>query len=95
MHIKAIASTAVLAATLALGVPAFAQTMIGNQQVSQADMERVKNFCEDLKNRDADNVTAQTNEAAPDQKDETAEVGAVATDQITLENCIEAGFVEK
>ncbi|WP_323032533.1 hypothetical protein [Paracoccus sp. (in: a-proteobacteria)] len=48
MHIKAIASAATLAVVLGFAGTAAAQTMIGNQTVSEADHERVKNYCEDL-----------------------------------------------
>ena len=41
MHIKTIASAIALTAALGLSGYTYAQTMIGNQTVSEADMERV------------------------------------------------------
>ena len=116
MHIKTIASAIALTAALGFSGYSYAQTMIGNQNVSEADMERVKVYCEDLQtaenqavgtvdaNDDAENsavddsgsedpadpVTAEPN---PEEEPE-ADVGSVDLDAITLENCIEAGFIE-
>lgn len=100
MHIKAIASAATLAVVLGFAGTAAAQTMIGNQTVSEADHERVKNYCEDLKTADTQAMSGTENDEASTTDEgteaaETAAVGAVDLDQITLENCIEAGFVSK
>lgn len=101
MHIKAIASATILAATLGFGGIAYAQTMIGNQNVSEADMERVKVYCEDLKTADeqavgaSDATTTEEPAVAEESTGETSELGAVDLDAVTLENCIEAGFIER
>ncbi|WP_323015204.1 hypothetical protein [Devosia sp.] len=100
MHIKAIASAATLAVVLGFAGTAAAQTMIGNQTVSEADHERVKNYCEDLKTADNQAVSSTESDetAAADEgteATETAAIGSVDLDQVTLENCIEAGFVTK
>ncbi len=96
MYIKTIASAALLVSTLGFGGIAYAQsTMIGNQAVSEADMERVKNYCEDLKTADEQTAGSPEADAAMTSSDgEPDKIGAVDIDAITLENCIEAGFVE-
>jgi len=123
MHIKAIVSAAALAAALGLGTTAYAQTMIGGQTISEADMERVKLHCEDLQtaenqaagavddDSEADDATEATEttgtpvdtdedgtadetQPAEDAEDtDTAAVGALDMDAITLEHCKEAGFI--
>ncbi len=110
MHIKAIVSAAALSVALGFGTAAYAQTMIGGQTISEADMERVKVHCEDLQNTEnqaagataaegelteADDSTAtdDTADATDDGDDDTAAVGSIDMDLITLENCKEAGFV--
>jgi len=99
MHIKTIASATILAAMLGLGGAAYAQTMIGNQSVSEADMERVKVYCEDLKTaaNQAEGTTPTEGEEAPaaTAENSTAAVGSVDLDAITIENCLEAGFIEE
>jgi hypothetical protein len=110
MHIKAIVSATALTVALGFGTAAFAQTMIGDQTVSEGDMERVKVYCEDLQNAEnqAAGATAaeeelteaddgssadDTADATDDGDDDSAAVGSIDMDIITLENCIEAGFV--
>ena len=119
MHIRTIVSAAALSVALGFGTAAYAQTMIGEQTVSEGDMERVKVYCEDLQNAenqaagatddeteagdttqdDADNSTGEDAEAAsenaPDtaDSDDSAAVGSIDMDLITLENCKEAGFI--
>lgn len=118
MPIKAIVSAAALTVALGFAGSAAAQTMIGNQSVSEADHQRVLNYCEDLKNADnqavsetdndetatteanngtgTDDANADANAMATDTDDsDPAAVGSVDFDQITLENCIEAGFVTR
>lgn len=101
MRIKTITTAALVTTMLGLSGAAYAQTMIGNQNVSESDMERVKTYCEDLKTADeqavgvepgADEVTPAPDATADD--DATA-LGNVDLDAVTLENCIEAGFVER
>jgi len=121
MHMKTVASAAIL--TAALGFSGFAyaqQTMIGDQAItSEADRERVQVYCDDLQNQanQAVGATDAESEASDDDdssstddtsdiptdsssdtttdsdSDDTAEVGSIATDQITLQNCIDAGFI--
>lgn len=119
MHIKTIVSAAALSVALGFGTAAYAQTMIGGQTVSEADMERVKVYCEDLQNSenqaagatDAETEAAETTQddannssgvdakaadaAAPGVGDteDTAAVGSIDMDAITLDACIEGGFV--
>ena len=101
MHIKTIVSAATLAIALGFAGTAAAQTMIGNQNVSEADMERVKVICEDMQTaaNQAEGTTGTDSEAeaSPDISAETstAAAGSVDFTAITLENCIEAGFVER
>lgn len=101
MHIKTIASAAILTAAMGFSGLAYAQTMIGNQSVSEADMERVKVYCEDLKtastqavgtDTSSDDQTEPTNDTVAENSQ--SEVGSLDIDQITLENCIAAGIVQ-
>lgn len=79
-------------------------TMIGEQAVSEADAERVKVYCEDLQTaaNQADGATEEadendestmTSEESEGAEGDAAAVGSVDTDLITLEACLEAGFV--
>ncbi|KRA40279.1 hypothetical protein [Devosia sp. Root635] len=100
MHIKTIASAAVLTAALGFSGMAYAQTMIGNAEVSDADMERVKNYCVDLQTEANQAVgTSETDTSEPTEDSVTEEggttLGAVDIDQVTLETCLEAGFIEE
>lgn len=106
MHIKAIVSAVALSAALGFG-GVYAQdaaatalpTTIGEQTVSAADAERVKVYCEDLQT--AENQaegTESTDTDAPATEEaggsaETAAVGSIDMDLITLEACLESGFV--
>jgi hypothetical protein len=108
MHIKAIVSAAALTAALGFGGLAYAQdaaatgtmaTMIGDQQLGEGDAERVKVYCEDLQNT-ANQAEGATNDDvdAPASEEaggaaETATVGSIDMDAITLEACLEGGFV--
>ena len=106
MHMKAIVSAGALAIALGLGAPAMAQTeaattlptMIGNQELTAADAERVKVYCDDLSTRanqaegaTNDDVDAPASEEAGGSA-ETAAVGSVDMSLITIEACTEAGF---
>jgi|SRR5215217_6527868 len=99
MHIKTLVSAAALTAALSFSGFAYAQTMIGNATVSEADMERVKVACEDLQNaaNQAAGVEGSSVEGAdePDNmaSDSTANVGSIDMDQVTLENCLAGGFI--
>lgn len=106
MHIKTLVSAGALAIALGLGAPAavIAQdaatpTMIGSQSLTEADAERVKVYCEDLSTEanqaegaTNDDVDAAASEEAGGAAD-TAAVGSIDMSLITLENCVEAGFV--
>ena len=104
MHIKAIVSAAALSVALGFGGVVYAQdaalpTMIGEQQLTAADAERVKVYCEDLQNAEnqaegaeATDVDAPATEEAGGAG-ETAAVGEVDMDLITLEACTDAGFI--
>lgn len=107
MHIKAIVSAAALSVALGFGGAVYAQdaaatalpTMIGEQQLTPADAERVKVYCEDLQNTENQAEGAgETGVDAPATEEaggaaETAAVGAVDMDLITIEACTEAGFI--
>ena len=111
MHIKTIASAAALSVALGLSGFVFAQdaavttdmalpTMIGNQELTEADAQRVKVHCDDLQT--AANQAVGTEDAQEEGADEEdteatdseAAAGSVDLDAITLETCIEAGFIE-
>ena len=112
MHIKSIASAALLTAAFGFGSFAYAQdaaatalpTMIGNQEVSAADAERVKVYCEDLQT--AANQAEGTDAGATENADPaattegttsdtaTAAVGSIDLDAITVETCLEGGWIE-
>lgn len=113
MHIKTLVSASTLAIALGLVGPAFAQTSIGGQTLSEGDMTRVQTYCEDLQNEanqaagatgDEDELneeddgsstddTSTTAGTDDDDSDDTADVGTIDMDLITLENCSEAGFI--
>ena len=109
MHIKAIVSAVALTTALGFGSFAYAQdaaatmalpTMIGDQELNEADAQRVKVHCDDLQTaaNQAEGVEGADAEGAdePDNEagDSQAAAGTVDMDSITLELCIEAGFIE-
>lgn len=103
MHIKAIASVAALSVALGFGSLAFAQdaatalpTMIGNQQLNEADAQRVKVYCDDLKTAADQAVGTETEsgDGATTESESSGEVGSVDMEAITIELCAEAGFIE-
>ncbi len=107
MHIKTIVSAVALSAALGFGGYAYAQdaaatalpTAIGEQQLSPEDAERVKVHCEDLQtaaNQAEGAENTDTNAPASEEAGgaaETATVGSVDMDLITVEACLEAGFI--
>jgi hypothetical protein len=100
MRITTIASTAVLTLMLGLSSGAYAQTMIGNQNLTEADVQRVQTYCDDLKTASEQAVGAEASdenatEADESDESEAGQIGTLDMDAITLENCIEAGFVER
>lgn len=97
MRITTIATAALVSTMLGLSGAAYAQTMIGNQTLSEADAERVKTYCEDLKLESEQAVSGSAEEATPEaegSEDSGAMVGTLDLSTVTLEQCIEAGFVE-
>ena len=102
MHMKTIVSAGALAIALGFAGSAAAQTMIGNQNVSEADMERVKVYCEDLQTAanqaegtETDGTTMPsdpTNDTVAENS--TAAIGSVDLAAVTLETCLEAGVIK-
>jgi hypothetical protein len=81
-------------------------TMIGNQTLTPEDAQRVKVRCDDLQNEanqaagatDAESDTgtedaASSSEESSGSEGDEAAVGAVDMDLITVEACLEAGFI--
>ena len=117
MHIKTIVSAVALSAALGFGGVVYAQdaaatalpTMIAEQQLTEADAQRVQVYCDDLQNSENQAVGATDSEQeltetdsesatddtaeATDDESETATVGSIDMDSITLANCQEAGFI--
>ncbi|MBU1334164.1 MAG: hypothetical protein KJ944_06845 [Alphaproteobacteria bacterium] len=100
MHIKSIVSAGALAIALGFTGAAAAQTMIGGQTISETDMERVKVHCEDLQNQEnaADQGSDNTDAAATttdttEEGTEEGTAGLVELDEVTLEQCLEAGLI--
>jgi hypothetical protein len=102
MHIKSIVSAGALAIALGFTGAVSAQTMIGGQEISEADMERVKVHCEDLQNQEnaavgtssnSDDATADGTEGSTEQGTEEGTAGLVQLDEVTLEQCLEAGLI--
>jgi hypothetical protein len=112
MHIKTISSAAILVATLGFSGFVYAQdaamalpTMIGNQQLTEADAQRVKVHCDDLQTAENqavgtssdDTESAEAEEGSDTDAEDSsdpADIGSVDFDAITLETCIEAGFID-
>ncbi|WEK05335.1 MAG: hypothetical protein P0Y65_03490 [Candidatus Devosia phytovorans] len=109
MHMKSLVSAGALAIALGLGAPAVmaqdamaAPTMIGNQTLTEADATRVQTYCDDLltASEQTDTATTGSEDAGTTESDtsendaDQAAVGGVDLDQVTIENCAEAGFVE-
>nr|WP_314258507.1 hypothetical protein [uncultured Devosia sp.] len=107
MHIKTLVSAGALAIALGLGSTAViaqeaaAPTMIGNQQLTEADATRVQTYCDDLKTQSEQ--TAGTGSDSEDTAESTdtgetdggqAAIGGVDLDMVTIENCADAGFIE-
>lgn len=105
MHIKAIVSAAALSVALGFGGVVYAQdaaatmtlpTMIGNQEVGEADAQRVKNYCDDLQAAANQAAGTEASDAETTQEDvaDTAAVGTIDMDAITIETCLEGGWLE-
>lgn len=105
MHIKTLVTASTLAIALGFAGTAFAQTSIGGQTLSEGDMERVKVHCEDLQNEanqaagatgaegELTDDSASTDADATETDSDTAAVGSIDMDLITVESCAEAGFI--
>lgn len=105
MHIKTITSAAALVVALGFGgAAAYAQTtplptMIGNQQLTEADATRVQTYCNDLAGNLGEDTTA-TDDATEAQAGSTSDageqaaLGSVDLDLVTIETCTEAGFLQ-
>ena len=100
MHMKFIASAALL--TAAFGITGFAHaqdaaastalpTMIGTMVLSEADAQRVLVRCQDLETRE--NQAQGAGDEDSTDADQSAAAGSVDLDLITLDLCIEAGFI--
>jgi len=99
---KKSAAAIAMTAALSFGSAAFAQTMVGSQEVSDADMPAVTAHCETLasSNAPADqpltdtNVGVDNSAAATGAGPETAEgaSGVVDVEVITLAECEAAGL---
>jgi hypothetical protein len=105
MHIKTIASTLAVTVALGFGSLAYAQdaaatttlpTMIGNQEVGEADAQRVKTYCDDLQTAANQAAGTEASDAETPQEEvaDTAAVGSVDMDAITIETCLEGGWLE-
>lgn len=94
MHIKSIVSAATLAIALGFAGSAAAQTMIGDQTISEGDLERVKVHCEDLQNKaNAADPGSEDAEEGAEEGVEEGNAGLVKLDEVTLEQCLEAGLI--
>lgn len=97
MHIKSIVSAGALAIALGFTGAAAAQTMIGGQTISETDMERVKVHCEDLQTQstaaDAGSNNMTDPATATEEGTEEGTAGLVELDEVTLEQCLEAGLI--
>ena len=107
MHIKAIVSATAISLALGLSTFAYAQdaalpTSIAGQELSAEDAQRVKVACDDLQTEanqavgaaDATTTDTAAEPAIEGTSADTAAVGSVDLDAITVESCIEAGFLE-
>ncbi|ODT79258.1 MAG: hypothetical protein ABS76_20575 [Pelagibacterium sp. SCN 64-44] len=105
MTIKSTLSVAALLAGVVFSGSAFAQTMVGNNDVSDADLPYVQQHCDALKLADENSDVAGTK---PDEEttNEDGRTGleadtaarnsstTVDLDTITLDDCIAAGLVD-
>lgn len=101
MHMKFIASAALLTAAFGLTGFAYAQdavasttlpTMIGTMELTEADAQRVLVRCQDLETRD-DQAVGAGDDSTMDADNQSAAAGGVDFDSITLDLCMEAGFI--
>ena len=105
MTIKSVLSVVALLSGVAFSGAAYAQTMVGNNDVSDADLPYVQQHCDALQLADLNSSVAgeNPNESETDENNQTgteADIAArnssttVDLDTITLEDCVAAGLVE-
>ncbi len=104
MTIKSSLSVLALVAGVAFAGSAYAQTMVGGFEVSEADLPHVQAHCDALALADQNEPTAGTN-PDEDTTDEDGRTGletdtaarntstTIDLELITLEDCVEAGLV--
>lgn len=105
MRFKSIASALALATALGFGGVAYAETMVNGLNVSDADLPRVQEYCEQLQSGMTPDATPSDSPESPTATDAVPTTGDTAKDgddsepglelgEITLEGCVEAGLVE-
>lgn len=99
MSFKSFASPIAIAAAAALtfGGAAFAQTMVGDQSVTDENLAAVQTHCDQLSVANSDTTEeAEQTESFSTESDATVdnEVGALDYSAITLEDCRAAGLVQ-
>lgn len=98
MFKKSLVSPIALAFGLALTGAAAAQTFVGDQEVTDADLPEVQAHCEALAAGETD-VNGDTSDDATIEDDATDVGGEVPTEgldvaSITIEECRDAGLIE-
>ncbi|ODT69618.1 MAG: hypothetical protein ABS75_16180 [Pelagibacterium sp. SCN 63-23] len=104
MTIKSALSVVALLSGVAFSGAAFAQTMVGNNDVSETDLPYVQQHCDALSLADMNSNVAGEDPLQPgndenNQSGEEADTAArntsttVDLDTITLEDCVAAGLV--
>ncbi len=102
MTIKTTLSVVALLSGIALSGAAYAQTQVGNNDVSDADLPYVQQHCDALHLANMNSDIAGTDPANQSEKDEATQADTdarntsttVDLDTITLEDCVAAGLVE-
>lgn len=106
MTIKAFASVLALSSAMLLGGQAYAQTMVGGMSVTDEDLPKVQERCDQLALADSTESATETTSAGTDDTgaatsdsdvEDTNEMANATTptidlDSITLEACTEAGL---
>lgn len=97
MHIKNLVSPLALAAGLLITGAASAQTWVGDQEVSDADLATVQDYCDEL--QAAENVAGDISTGPEETDSDDSDVGTpmadagVNLDLITIEDCRAAGLI--
>lgn len=105
MTIKSALSVVALLSGVAFSGAAYAQTMVGNNDVSETDLPYVQQHCDALQLADMNSSVAgeNPNEPESDENNQTGTESDIAArntsttvdlDTITLEDCVAAGLVE-